>query len=174
MQPASLAPRENYRALIKHLTDCQQYLEWPADRLFEVKSDVSGWSIAYHLHHLAKAHGAIPRLIERLKSGRLGEENLTPKPAIRALVHKGIIPRGWPSPEMTTPPDDLTYEILQRDFGRMTKATQRLEPILDELADIPRSFPHIYFGPLNALEWLRFMHIHCGHHLGIIREIEAG
>ena len=172
MPHPSLDPRSNYDSLQRLIASCQTFLDWPEEKLFAVNEDVSGWSIAKHMHHLAKAHGAIPRLIERLQTGRLGEEGLKGRPEMLNLIYEGIIIRGRQSPEMSAPADDLTYETLAKDFGRMTKATQRIEPLLDELHTFTYSFPHLYYGPLNALEWLRFMGMHTRHHLGIMREIE--
>lgn len=174
MDHPSLNPHEDYQALQALIAECLPYLDWPEDKLFEVKSDVSGWSIAYHLHHMAKAHGPLPSLIERMQSGRLGEEGLEQHPESLAIIHHGEIPKGWKSPEITTPPDDLSHALVLKDFRRMATATQRLEEKLDELEQIPRLFPHFYFGPLNALEWLRFMRLHTLHHLGIIKRIEVG
>lgn len=172
MPHPSLDPRWNYDSLQRLIASCHSFLDWPEDQLFMIKADVSGWSIASHLHHLARAHGAIPRLIERLKTGRLGEEGLEGRPEALQLIYDGIILRGRQSPDISLPDEDLTHEKVIKDFGRMTNATQRLEPVLDELHTYTFSFPHLYYGPLNALEWLRFMGMHTRHHLGIMREIE--
>ena len=174
MHHPNLEPHTNYTTLQELLDQCNAYLDWPADKLFEVKTKVSGWSIAFHLYHLAKAHGAIPKLLERLQLGRLGEEGLEADPLMVGLIHDGILPRGYKAPDMVQPPVDLTYDLLVKDFGRMSKATRRIEPMLDELGAITYIFPHLYYGPLNALEWLRFMQIHTRHHTEIIKEIEAG
>jgi hypothetical protein len=173
MYHPSLEPHANFTSLQELLKSSTVYLAWPVEKVFEIKPAISGWSIGFHLHHLAKAHGSIPKLIERLQSGALGDESLTPLPEGIQLIHDGIIPRGRKSPERAAPPADLTFEVLVRDFNRMEKATQRVEPLLDELHSIPRRFPHLRFGPLTALEWLRFMQNHHRHHLGIIKEIEA-
>jgi hypothetical protein len=54
----------------------------------------------------------------------------------------------------------------------MMRASQRIEPLLDELDTVPRRFPHLYLGPLSATEWIRFMVLHTRHHLDSIRRIE--
>ena len=172
MPHPSLDPRSNYDTLQRLIASCQPFLSWPEEELFAVEDNISGWSIAFHMHHLAKAHGAIPRLIERLKTGQLGEEGLEGRPEMLQLIYEGIIFRGRQSPEISTPADDLSYEKLVKDFGRMTKATQRVEPLLNELHTYTFRFPHLYYGPLNALEWLRFMGTHTHHHLGIMRAIK--
>ena len=174
MYHPSLDPITNYEDLQDLLEQGNAYLDWPTDELFEIKPDISGWSIGFHLYHLAKAHGAIPGLIERLQTGRIGEEGLEGQSDMLELIHRGIVPRGRQAPEMARPPADLTHDLLITDFGRMSRATRRIEPLLDDLESITYSFPHLYYGPLNALEWLRFMHIHTAHHIGIIEEIEAG
>lgn len=170
----SLEPHENYAALQALVAQGADYLAWPSEKLFEVKADISGWSIGHHLYHLALAHGSIPRLIERLDSGRLGDDTLTSIPERVQLIYAGTVPRGRTAPEQVRPPDDLNHDLLNRDWHRMTKAIGRVEPLLDQLAGIPRRFPHLFFGPLTALEWLRFMQNHKRHHLGIVATIEAG
>ncbi len=172
MYHPNLEPHQNYKDLQNLNQRALAYLGWEEEKLLEIKPETSGWSIAHHLYHLALSHGSIPRLIERLQSGRLGEEGLESRPDMVKLIEDGIILRGRKSPDATNPPDGLNKELLARDLERMTKATQRLEPMLDELHAIPRKFLHLYYGPLNALEWLRFMGMHCRHHLGIVEEIE--
>ncbi|MEM8485982.1 MAG: DinB family protein [Bacteroidota bacterium] len=170
----SLEPHENYAALQSLVEQGAGYVAWPAEKLFEVKAAVSGWSIGHHLYHLALAHGSIPRLIERLHSGRLGDDTLAGIPERLQVIYEGKVPGGRTAPEQVRPPDNLDHGLLKRDWGRMTKAITRVEPLLDELEGIPRLFPHLFFGPLTALEWLRFMQNHKRHHLGIIAKIEAG
>ncbi len=169
----SLEPHENYAALQALVEKGAGYVAWPADKLFEVKDEISGWSIGHHLYHLALSHGSVPRLIERLHNGRLGDESLEGFPERLQLIYDGIIPGGRTAPERVQPPDDLDHAMLQRDWARMTKSIARVEPLLDELHAIPRLFPHLYFGPMTALEWLRFMQNHKRHHLGIVGRIEA-
>ncbi len=174
MYHPSLEPHTNYAALQDLIKQCAAYLEWSSEKLFEIKPHVSGWSIGFHLYHLAKAHGGIPKLLERLQAGRLGEEGLKGRPEMLTMIHDGIVFRGRKAPEIAQPPSDLSHDLLTRDFGRMSTASLRIKPLLNDLASITHSFPHLYYGPLNALEWLRFMAMHTRHHLGIMREIEAG
>lgn len=166
--------QSNYDALQQLLAQGASYLEtWSGKALFEIKPEASGWSIGHHLYHIALANASVPKLIERLKAGRLGDKDQQGDPAMLQLIQDGIVPRGRKAPERAQPPEDLTIEILQRDFKRMTRATQRLENILDEIEHISNRFPHMYYGSLSAEEWIRFMFIHTRHHMNIIGEIEA-
>lgn len=165
--------RSNYDALQELLSKGQAYLdEWTEAALFEVKPAASGWSIGHHLYHIALANASVPKLIERLQAGTLGDEDQQGDPIKLQLIRDGIVPRGRKAPERAQPPADLAVELLQRDFKRMTRATQRLEPSLDALDQISRRFPHMYYGSLSAEEWIRFMFIHTRHHMNIIGEIE--
>ena len=164
-------PQANYSALQELLTQGAAYLDWPEDKLLHVHTEISGWSVGQHLYHITMANGSIPKLIERLKAGRLGNTEDEPKPEMLELITQGIIPGGRKAPERAVPPEELTAELLNRDFKRMQKATQRLEPILGELHAIPNRFPHMYFGPMSALQWLRFMEIHTRHHMVIVDKL---
>ena len=164
-------PQANYTALQALLDQGAAYLEWPEEALFKVHEAISGWSVGEHLYHITLANGSIPKLIERLKVGRLGNTEDEPKPEMIELITKGIIPGGRKAPDRVVPPEDLTAELLHRDFTRMRKATQRLEPILEELHTIPHRFPHMFFGPMSAPEWVRFMEIHTRHHMVIVESL---
>lgn len=167
--------RSNYDALQLLLAQGQTYLDtWPESALLEIKPAISGWSIGHHLHHIALANASVPKLIERLKAGTLGDENQQGDPAMLQLIQDGIVPRGRKAPERAQPPDDLTIEHVERDYKRMTKATQRLEGLLDNIEHIRNRFPHLYYGSLSAEEWVRFMFMHTRHHMNIIGEIESG
>ena len=164
-------PKTNYTALQELLDQGSTYLNWSADTLFVVKPDLSGWSIGEHLYHITLANASIPKLIERLKAGTLGNEEDQPKPEQVGILEQGYIPAGRDAPKRVVPPAELNSELLNRDFNRMRAATQRIEPLLDELATINRRFPHMFFGPLSATEWVRFMEVHTRHHMNIIEKI---
>lgn len=164
-------PKKNYSALQELLDQGADYLEWPNEKLFGVQPDISGWSIGEQLYHITLANASIPKLIERMKAGTLGNEEDQPQPERIALIEQGVIPGGGQAPKRVVPPSDLSIDLLSRDYDRMRKATQRLAPLLDELHAIPRRFPHMFFGPLSAVEWVRFMEIHTRHHMRIIEKI---
>ena len=164
-------PQKNYSALQELLVQGAIYLEWPDEKLFGVQPDISGWSIGEQLYHITLANASIPKLIERMKEGRLGNEEDEPQLEKIALIEQGIIPGGRQAPERVIPPTDLNKDLLNRDYSRMRKATQRLAPLLDELHDIPNRFPHMFFGPLSAVEWVRFMEIHTRHHMNIVEKL---
>ena len=164
-------PHTNYTALQNLLVEGAAYLDGPADALFQLRPEISGWSIAEQLYHITLANASIPKLIERMKAGKLGNEEDKPFPERIAIIQEGIIPGGRQAPERVVPPSDLDAELLNRDYNRMWKATQRLEPLLDELHAIPNRFPHMFFGPLSAIEWVRFMEIHTRHHMKIVERL---
>ena len=164
-------PEEDYPELLAVLDEAAPYLEWPEEDLFDVMPSVSGWSIAQHLYHITMANGSIPKLIARMKAGSLGEEDQEQRPDMIELLERGIIPSGFQAPARVVPPFDLDLELLITDFTRMREAIEGLDPIIEEIEAISRTFPHLYFGPLNAAQWVRFMNIHTLHHMDIINEI---
>ena len=164
-------PEEDYPELLALLDEAASYLKWSEEDLFDVTPAVSGWSIAQHLHHITLANRSVPKLIARMKSGALGEADKEQRPDMIELIERGILPSGFQAPARVVPPFDLDYAMLETDFNKMREAIEQLDPLLEELEDIPLTFPHLYFGPLNAVQWLRFMCIHTQHHLDIINEI---
>lgn len=170
---SALDPNTNYSSLLSLIEACNQHFQLPDSALMEPAPEVSGWSVGRHLHHLALANGSIPRLIERLMNGRLGEADLEPKAGAREALIEGTFPSGRQAPEQVTPPDDLTRELVERDFGRMSRAMLRIEPLLGELSSCTLRFPHLYYGPLSTTEWLRFAYIHTRHHAQIMDKILA-
>ena len=153
------------------LTHGTTYFDWPEQQLFTPNLHVSKWSIAEQLYHITLANASIPKLIERLQAGTIGEENAKPKPEMIAIIEQGILPKGRQAPARVTPPQDLTLDLLARDYARMKKASERLEDKLDILTSIKRTFPHPFLGPLNAAQWLCFMDVHTKHHMQIVDAI---
>lgn len=172
MSQPVLDPNTNYTALLALIDRCKTYMAWPEEKLFEVKPAVSGWSIGHHIHHISRAHGTVAKMLERMEAGRMGEEGLEGLPAGLKIVYDGVIPRGRKSPDFAEPATDLSYQKLEKDFGRLQRSASELKPMLPRLKDIKYSFPHVYLGPLNALEWLRFTCVHIQHHVNIMQEIE--
>ncbi len=172
MPQSILDPDKNYDAMLKLVEQCATYMAWPEDKLFEIKPAVSNWSIGHHIHHISRAHGTVAKMLARMEAGRMGEEGLEGIPAGLKIVYDGVIPRGRKSPEFAEPAADLNYQKLEKDFGRLQRSVAELKPMLPRLEKITYSFPHIYLGPLNALEWLRFTCVHIQHHVTIMHEIE--
>ena len=146
----SIDPQEEYDALQALLNQAAFYLTWTEDQVFNAIPDESGWSIGFQLYHVTLANASIPRLIERMKTGVLGEKGLErDAQRIKALMD-GSFPSGLPAPDRVIPPDDVDMERLTRDFNRMRKATQRIEPLLHELDRIPVRFPSSVFRSVRC------------------------
>ena len=167
----SIDPKHDYTALQTLLDEAAAFLDWPEDSMFTVLSEISGWSIGQQLYHVTLANASIPRLIERLQKGTIGNTEDEPIPDKIAIILEGYIPEGRKAPARVVPPTDLDLPLLTKDFSRMRKATQRLAPQLDALDQATHRFPHMFFGPMTAIEWVRFMHIHTKHHMRIVERL---
>lgn len=132
---------------------------------------ISGWSVAEHVEHLARAHGAIfARLIQLTEpddptssGGRVTLLGLV-------VLLVGRIPRGrGKAPAPSQPIGGGGDARAQLEAARVQ--LEQLADRTDRLAASRGRFGHPYFGRLHPRQWLRFAEIHADHHLRIAREI---
>lgn len=168
------AARE-YERLRTFYGEAAALLAWPDERLFGKVAEISGWSPAQHLSHLTLSNRLIFRNLERLAGG--GHPALSeggPNLAGRLVLRLGRFPRGRArAPKFALPPEDLARADLEGALAHNRAAFDRLAPLLPNLPHLPGRTPHPRFGPLSAVEWLRFTRIHSLHHFAIIHEIGA-
>ena len=133
---------------------------------------VSGWSVAEHVEHLARAHeplfSKLAALAEAddpaLAHGRLSL-------AGHWVLWTGRIPRGrGQAPERTRPAAGSLQQVRSLLAGA-SDAFERLATKRSELDAVRARIDHPYFGRLLPKHWLRFVELHHDHHLAIIRDI---
>jgi hypothetical protein len=167
------APRRNYAALAALYDAGDEIAGWPDGRLFAVAPEVSAWSPAHHLHHVALANAHI---FSDLSKAAEAETPDAPEGRINAMGLKiltlGRIPRGrGRAPREVSPPDDLARAGFEAAHARSRSAFEALEPHLDALPGLKARMRHPFFGKLNAPQWLRFLLVHTRHHLAIIEDV---
>ncbi len=166
---------EEYRALGALYDDLEALLAWPDERLFRVNEDVSGWSAAHHLHHVALSNS---RMLKAAEAICTGHPMVRPEAALnevgRRTLAEGRFARGrGKAPANVAPPETVTREDLEKTLARSRKKYAETEALLPELPSRTGGLPHPFMGTLRADEWLRLARIHSGHHLAIIREVDA-
>nr|WP_299487057.1 DUF1569 domain-containing protein [uncultured Allomuricauda sp.] len=129
-----------------------------------LNSKVSKVDVAWHLDHMLKTINVICKSLEVSNP----EEYRSNFNFTRAVIYTlGDFPRGVAkSPRVVRPPDVIATEDLYRQLEMAKenlKAIQRL--------DAKAHFEHPYFDVLNKKQSIRFLKIHTGHHLKIVRDI---
>lgn len=151
---------------LEHLTSRYKraYAMAASPNLFDVPN-AGGWSAAQHLHHLALTNSSIARLIPALLSGNFGTETSESRTERLEELAQGYFPSGGRSPANLIPPDDLSEKQLKEVLDKSLKAVNLLE---HETFRPSNKFDHIYYGPLDATQWLRFAQLHMKHHFKLI------
>lgn len=137
---------------------------------------VSGWSVAQHLYHCALATGLSLRNTASLVrgKGRLIQEEGSLSKEAEAVLASGRTERGQAeAPRMVTPPEEVNPEFLAMELETNRKDMERLAEQASEILAAPNWIPHQLLGPLDAVSWLRFTHLHAKHHLDIAQDILA-
>lgn len=130
----------------------------------------SGWAASGHLWHTELSATGVLTSIARILGGR-GEDRTTDPEAI-AFLEGGVFPRGRQAPTTVSPPETgVDDDALATRFARNAAAFARLDPAALEAATA--TLPHPVLGPLTAVLWVRFAHIHARHHDQIAGEVLA-
>lgn len=155
--------------------------QWPA--LFALCDDaamfgaraegVSGWGVAQQAYHcglaLARIGGGIENLLANPTQGAgLGFTH----PQAGALLAGGALPRGIAkSPEFLIPPAAPTPDETRTLLKGAKAKWEALEKRRAEIPTCAATFPHPMLGNFTSAQWVRFIALHTGHHLKIVRDI---
>ena len=155
--------------------------QWPAlfalcddAAMFAARVDnISGWGVAQQTYHCGLALARIAGGVENLLANPQQGAGLSPThPQAEALLANGNLPRGIAkAPEFLIPPAapaaDETRALLKSAKAKWEAVEKRGAEILS----CPATFPHPLLGPFTAPMWVRFIALHTGHHLKIMRDI---
>ena len=127
--------------------------------------DVSKWTVGMQVHHCALAMVSI--------STALLASSPPPPPSglsiPRAVVlSTGRIPRG----RGKSPPTAVPSAHIQQ--GDLLELLQQSDVLIRQVAEAESDqwWSHVFFGPMNRDQTIRFVGIHNRHHLRIISDIQ--
>ena len=129
-----------------------------------INLNVSKVSVAWHLDHILKTINVICKSLEASDPKAYKSNfNLT-----RVMIYAwGDFPRGIAkAPRVVRPPEVILTDDLHRQIDQAKKSLKAVES-LDEKVH----FEHPYFAILDKKRSMRFLKIHTGHHLKIVRDI---
>ena len=124
-----------------------------------------GWSAAQHLEHVIKVNASVSRLIPALLAGKFALRSAPAKPKRLTELYAGRFPKGGTSPEDMQPGSGSDLTDLERNWAASLNTVSAFEG--QDLTSDYR-LEHVFYGSLNAGEWLRFMGVHTRHHLNLI------
>jgi hypothetical protein len=139
--------------------------------LYRRAPEVSAWSVAQHLDHMARALRGCLASASHILEGK-GEPAGAPNEKGRAILAARGIPRGrGQAPERTLPPERPEREEIQRLLASARDKAASLATREPELARTEGRVAHHDLGAFDAAEWLLFGCIHTRHHIELIDEI---
>lgn len=164
---------KEYRALHLLYDEAQALTAAQDATLYGPAASVSNWSPAQHLHHAESINqGILTALAQACQSDQPLPDDTTRTPYGYLFMVMGRFPRGQGrTPKRFEPPATPERAALRSLVAANRERMDTIEPHLGALRQIEGRLTHPIFGGLDALDWLRFIRIHTGHHHAIIRDI---
>lgn len=125
------------------------------------KPSATDWSIAETIRHQLPSSAGVITIIRALSAGHDPAEDTPYDDPGDVTAHE------------VTPHFDGSFAELRAAFRADSIAFAALPAQLPAEADLQRTFPHMYFGPLPARAWFAFQRIHDRAHLNQVHEIVA-
>ncbi len=164
-----------HRTLIEHARWSRAQMDDPATATKRAP-EVSAWSVADHLEHIALAETAI---LDRLEAATLeteADEGRDDKTRGlnwigRIALTLGRIPRGRGKAPAPFVPMDVDPASVADRYADIERRLEKLSAHLGTLASSRRRTRHPVFGHLRPAQWLRFLDVHHRHHARIVEDI---
>lgn len=171
--PGSYTTQDSLAGVRAGITRCLERTADP-DRLSVSAPEVSAWSVQDHLEHLLFSdRNVLDWVLKALARPNPETRAQSPHDIGVGLLARGEIPRGrGPAPDFTLP-DGLASADIRAGFEALRALAAGLEPQLTALDACRLTLPHHVLGHFTPAEWLRFLHLHHGHHDAIIQDILA-
>lgn len=159
--------RENFQAVIAGISDDEA----------AAMPDGEKWSIQHVVEHLSMVETGIARICSRMIETAKAEGKTSDGSFVLSPQFRESISRLASGDTKVEAPDRVqpTGEVMLADsVAKLAAATAAIETLRDELQSIDASgqtFPHPYFGPLTAAEWIVVAGLHEGRHTRQIEHI---
>ena len=127
------------------------------------------WDAAQHMHHLILVNASVTRLIPALAAGKFADKSAPAKPELLEKLYEGYFPTGGTAPTNVEPSAKLDKDEL---LSAWREGLEKIESLEGQDLESEYRLEHQFYGPLTALEWLRFMGIHTRHHLKLIEALD--
>ncbi len=154
---------KHIRTLSNQLEEMESYIRYRDHHNPKVSKAPVGWHLAHNLK-------VINNVLDALQFSNPKEFKCSFSFIKTMVMMTGHIPRGKAkSPKAVLPPDVIEKKDL---IFQLEKARQKIRAFHD--LDKNAFFDHPYFYKMNKKESGKFLTIHTGHHLNIIKDITKG
>jgi hypothetical protein len=142
-----------------------------SDALNNQQSEISGWSAAQHLYHVALSTDLAMRCVTTILAGTSPHlrHDLPKSELFAQLQALGRFPRGTKAPRLVIPPDKINLEFLKQEIATANTAVQEFRG--QDLSHTTGRIVHERLGGLDAQEWVDFARMHVEHHLRFAEKI---
>ena len=137
------------------------------DTLNERRPEMSGWSAAQHLYHVALATDLALSCVATILAGTSPRvrQDLPKSELFAQLLARGSFPRGTQAPRLVIPPTTINLDFLEQELATASAAAAKFQG--QNLSQATGRIMHEILGGLDAKEWLAFAQMHVTHHLNI-------
>ena len=164
---------EIYEDMDKTRTELKQRVSSLTDEQLNARDD--GWSVAEIVEHLVTVENGGLRIAQKLL-GKAQSENIQwdgvfSQPLSFVEQMGSIKDRKLEAPERIHPSgtQSISESLAKMDENR--RALSELRPRLETVNVSGATFPHPFFGDLNAYQWLAMVGLHERRHLAQIERI---
>lgn len=162
-----------YRRVDGQIARMRTLAAGPEDELLAARPEVSGWSSAQHLEHLAITGLLVLKGIDRLRSADGVIDGRGPNLNGWLVLTLGRIPRGRARARPEWSPERGDVERARAGLETLAGRVVALEAELPALATARGTVPHPLLGGFTAARWVRFLGIHQAHHLAIVDDVRG-
>ena len=134
-----------------------------------------GWSYAQLYSHIIHVNQLSLISIERCINRTANKDSRRTDWRIWLIMLLGKLPPGRiKAPErIAAGVSQITKEEAKNQLLRFSEKLDQISPKIS-LAPLDQKISHPRMGPLNALQWLRFIDIHTRHHISQLSRIRSG
>jgi len=137
------------------------------------------WTVAGLVEHLAKVGDGMSKICYKLLSSAHEEGKTSDgkiqlsKSFVEALKQAHIEEQKFEAPEIVAPTDSQTIAESLAALEKVTETLEKLRPLFESVNGTEHTFPHPYFGPMSAQDWLVLLGVHETRHTIQIEKILA-
>lgn len=135
------------------------------------------WSVQHVAEHVSMVEGGIAMICSRMIEAAKAEGK--PADGAFALSEKfrghlaNLATARLEAPDRVQPSGDVTIDASREKLAHSTATIDRLRSDLEAIDVSGHTFPHPYFGPLTATEWLVVAGLHERRHTAQIASLLA-
>lgn len=169
---------EIYQSIEKTRGELKEKISALTAEQLAMRDGAEGWTVAEIFEHLAAVEGGIVRIAGKLaaqSNGENAEWNGTFAEPLSLVEQVSTIKdRKLEAPKMVHPSGASTIAESLAKLEENRRALTELRPRLEAVNASDATFPHPFFGALNAYQWLAVVGLHERRHLAQIEGILSG